>query len=258
MCKVISFSVNKGGCSKSASVQNIATLLNSIYGKRVLVLDLDPSANLTFCSGIDPDYDGKTIFDVMNKECETSEAIVHQKYYSIIPSDNRLVASEQVFIKLGKEYLIKKALEQVKDDYDFCLIDTPPSTGLLTINALTCSDFCIMPMEASYLAMQGIGQLNDLINSVRDYCGSNIKILGILLIKFNDRFIIKRKVKNSLAKIADGLGTKLFYNSIRESTAVPEAQGNRMSLYEYAPSSKPCEDYMAFTSEMLKEVAKYE
>lgn len=254
--KTIIFSIGKGGSAKTASTQAVGAILNDKFKKKVLMIDLDPSGNLSFACGINP-LQTNSIYELLLDKCTVEESIQHLEEYDIIPSHPNMTASEQLFSSTGKEFMLKEKLEPIMSEYDFILIDTQPSTNILQVMGLTCADYCVIPMEASFLAMQGIGQLNSMVQSVKKYTNKNLEIAGILLIKYNNRIRLDRAVKDTLLNITKTLNTKIYETSIRQGVAVKEAQGNRMSLVKFAPTSKPAEDYVNFVDEMLMEMGLY-
>lgn len=251
MGKIISVNIQKGGCGKSTTTQAIASCLSKRNYKCLLV-DLDPQGNLSYSSGTEGAE--KTTYEFLKGESTFDETVIHTSEYDIISANILLSGADQEFTKTGREYILKDQLDEVKDRYDFVILDTPPSLGILSVNSLTASDYVIIPTEPSFYAMQGLGQLNDTIESVKKYCNRDLKILGLLLIKFNDRTILNRQIKEMLESSAELMKTKVFNTYIREGVAVREAQAMQKSLIEYAPQSNPCIDYNSFADELLKEI----
>ena len=167
-------------------------------------------------------------------------------------SSNKALAGADAFIAdTGKEYRLKEALEKIEKNYDFCIIDTPPALGILTINALTASDSVIIPAQADIYSLQGIENLEETIKAVKKYCNPNLKIEGILLTRYNPRTILSREVSEMAEKLAEKLETKLFKAKIRDAVAVKEAQISQESLFKYAPKSNVTKDYEGFINEFL-------
>ena len=251
MGKVIAINIQKGGCGKSTTVQAIASCLSKRKYK-CLAIDLDPQGNLSFSSGVESAE--KTTYELLKGENSFNETVVHKNEYDIIPANILLSGADQEFTKTGREYILKDRIDEVKNQYDFIILDTPPSLGILSVNSLTASDFVIIPTEPSFYAMQGLGQLNDTIESVKKYCNKELKVLGLLLVKFNERTILNRQIKEMLESSAELMNTKVFNTYIRERIVVREAQALQKSLFEYAPQSNPCIDYNSFVDELLKEI----
>ena len=156
------------------------------------------------------------------------------------------------FTQPGREYLLKEILEPVKDNYDFIVIDTPPTLGILTINALTTSNDVIIPMGADIYSLQGLGQLYNTIENVKKYCNKDLTIKGLLLTKYNARTVLSKDLKDTIESKAQEINSKLFKTVIREGIAIKEAQTLQDNIFSTAPTSKPAADYEAFIKEYLK------
>ena len=144
-------------------------------------------------------------------------------------------------------------LDEIRNDYDFAVIDTPPALGILTVNALTACDSVVIPAQADIYSLQGIEQLTKTIAPVRKYCNRSLRIEGILLTRYSSRSVLSREIADLSNQLADKLGTKLFNARIREAIAVKEAQLKQKSLFEYSPKAGVTEDYSAFITELLEE-----
>ena len=155
----------------------------------------------------------------------------------------------------GKEYRMKEALASVKKRYDFVIIDTPPSLGVLAINAMTAADWLIIPVQADMFSRDGLLHLDRAIRKYRQYCNPSLKIAGILLTRYSDRNVLSRNLKEVFDELAEQMGTLVFKSAIREAIAVKEAQVMHKSIFEYAPKSKSAEDYMNFIEEFLEVIA---
>ncbi|GHT96840.1 hypothetical protein FACS1894122_15510 [Alphaproteobacteria bacterium] len=154
---------------------------------------------------------------------------------------------------VGKEYKLVEALERIKPNYDYIIIDTPPALGILTVNALTACDSVIVPAQADVYSLQGIEQLHDTVSTVKQYCNKNLKIQGILLTRFSYRTILSKNILELLEQTAEKIQTKLFKTTIREAIAIKEAQANRQDIFSYAPASNAAIDYNNFINELLEE-----
>ncbi len=184
--EIISAHITKGGCGKTTTVQALAEILGKEYGKRVLCCDTDPQCNLTTVSGINiMDCQQHNLYTLLKGQSTPADCIIKTKYYDVIPSSLLLAYADVEFNVLGREYLLKERLESL--NYDVILIDTPPSLGLLNIMSLTASNKVIIPTECSYLAMVGLEQLFNTIQSVCKHSNKDLTILGILLVKYNSR-----------------------------------------------------------------------
>jgi len=163
-----------------------------------------------------------------------------------------LAGADIIITATGKEYRLKEALKPISGLYDYCIIDTPPALGILTINALTACSGAIIPTQADIYSLQGIGQLYNTIQTVKEYCNPDLIIKGIVLTRYNSRAIISREVAEKLKEIADQLETKLYNAAIRECTALKEAQATKKDIYSYAARSNAAADYMQLVDEIIK------
>lgn len=240
----------KGGVGKSTTAEALAGGLTA-RGARVLSVDLDAQANLSYTAGAKTD--GPTALGVLTGEVEARAAIQHTAGGDVIAASRTLAGADGFITDTGKEYRLKEALEDIRGAYDFILIDTPPALGILTINALTACDSVIIPAQADIYSLQGIEQLAQTIKPVKKYCNPNLAVAGILLTRYNPRSVLSREVADLAGQLAEKLGTRLFRAAIREAIAVKEAQISQQSLFRYAPKSKVAEDYARFIAELLGE-----
>lgn len=245
MAITISIALQKGGVGKTTTALNLASTLG-FKGRKVLLIDMDDQCNTTYASGVD--RPAKTITDVLGDECTVDEAIIQCKYYDILAADDYLA---NVGIANVKSTLLKDAIDTIKNRYDYIIIDTPPALGNLSYTSLVASDYVIVPAEPRPFALQGLGALHRTISSIQKRQNPNLKVLGILLIKYNNRTVLNRDVKDLIDDFSKKMNTKLFSTTIREGVAVGEAQMLRKPLIDYAKSSKPNIDYKALTTEIL-------
>ena len=211
------------------------------------MIDLDPQTNITYSSGVDNPK--RTITDVLGEDCKADEAVIECKYYDLLAADSYLTNVEMAEVE---PTLLKNVIAPLKSKYDFIIIDTPPALGNLSVNALVASDYVIIPTEPRPFALQGLGRLHSTIESVRNGYNSNLKVLGILLIKYHNRTVLNRDIKDMIEDYAKQMNTIVFNATIREGIAVAEAQTVRQPLIDYAKNSNPNIDYKGFTSEVLK------
>jgi chromosome partitioning protein len=250
MAKVISVSNQKGGVGKTTTTGAVAAGFK-LKGYRVLCVDLDPQSNLSFSSGAETE-DCPTIYEILRGEAKTSFSIQKMPSFDIVSSNILLSGIELEFTQTGREYLLKEALNTVKDKYDYIFIDTPPALSILTVNAFTASDYIIIPMNADIFSLQGIAQLSETIDRVRKYCNSNLKVEGIVLTKFNKRTVLSREIKGTAELIAEKLNTSIFDSTIRSSVAIMEAQTNQQDIYNYSPKNAASQDYMDLVEELIE------
>lgn len=240
----------KGGVGKSTTALAIGAGL-SLKGYSVLYVDLDAQGNLSYT--LRANTNGYNALGVLQRPETAKEEIQHTEQGDIIASSPALAGADTVLTDTGKEYRLKEALESVSGEYDYCIIDTPPALGVLTINALTACNGAIIPAQADIYSLQGISQLNNTIQTVKRYCNPALSIMGIVLTRFNGRSIIRREVAEMAEQTAQSLNSKLFKSKIRECTALVEAQATRQDIYSYAPKSNATADYKALVAEILGE-----
>lgn len=247
--QVIAVINQKGGVGKSTTALAIGA--GFIFkGYKILYIDLDAQGNLSYT--LKASNTGYNAMGVLQKPETIKEEVKNTSQGDIIASSPALSGADTLLTETGKEYRLKEAIEFIKDLYDYVIIDTPPSLGILTINALTACNGIIIPAGADIYSLQGITQLKGTIETVKKYCNNSLEILGILLTRYNSRAIISREVAEMLEKIAKGLNTKLYNTKIRECTAIKEAQAMRESIFTYAPKSNATADYKALIDEIMK------
>lgn len=249
MSKAIAVINQKGGVGKSTTALAIGAGL-SLKGYSVLFIDLDAQGNLSYTLGADTN--GYNAMGVLERPETAKAEIQHTPQGDIIASSPKLAGADKLLEETGKEYRLKEALESLQGAYDYIIVDTPPALGILTINALTACTWAIIPAQADIYSLQGIGQLNSTIETVKKYCNPSLSIMGIVITRFNGRSIIRREVAEMLERTADQLHTKLFSSKIRECTALVEAQATKQNIYSYAPRSNATADYKALVDEIIK------
>ena len=243
----------KGGVGKSTTAQAIGAGLMR-KGLKVLFIDLDAQGNLSYSLGADTL--GYNALRVLQNPQTTEEEIQETPEGDIIASTPSLAGADTLITQTGKEYRLREALETIEGKYDYCIIDTPPALGILTINALTACKWAIIPSQADIYSLQGIAQLNSTIEAVRRYCNPELSIAGIVLTRFNKRSVIRREVAEMLEETAEQLHTKLYGAKIRECTALVEAQATRQNIFDYAPRSNASADYKELVEEIYSDTYK--
>lgn len=248
---VISVALQKGGVGKSTTSQALACMLGFMH-KKVLLIDMDSQGDVTYSSGVDdPQY---SITDVLGEECKAEEALISCKYYDLLASDTYLTNVE---IRRDVEpTLLKDSIAAIKSKYDFIIIDTPPALGNLSFNSLVASDYVIIPSEPRPYALKGLGALHNTIESVKNSKNPSLKVLGILLIKYNNRTVLNRDIKTMIEGYAAKMDTDVFDISIRDGIVIPESQTAREPLIDYARKSNPTIDYKAFAEEVLRKIGE--
>lgn len=251
--KTIAIINQKGGVGKSTTALSIgAGLARKGYG--VLCIDLDAQGNLSHTMRANSaGMSAVSSMDVLCNKATAEQAIQHTEQGDIIASSPALAGADTLITATGKEFRLKEALEPIKEKYSHAVIDTPPALGILTVNALAACSGCIVPAQADIYSLQGISQLYGTIQAVQRYCNPSLKVLGILLTRYNGRAIIGREVAEMIEKTAQQLDTKLYSARIRECTAIKESQAIRQNILDYAPKSNAAADYTALLNELLEE-----
>lgn len=248
---IITVTNQKGGVGKTTTAAALNAGLTR-RGFKTLLIDLDPQENLTYT--MDATGAEYSSLDLLTGAVSITQAITKTDQGDIVAAAPGLTNAPTTLTSIGKEYKLLEALEPVKKNYDFIIIDTPPALSVLTINALTaCSGGVIIPAQADIFSLQGIGQLIQTIQTVKKYCNSSLFIKGLLLTRYNARTVISQALKEMLEETAAALNTKVFGSKIRECTALKEAAAEKQSIFNYAPKSNAAKDYNAFIDELLEE-----
>ena len=240
----------KGGVGKSTTAAALGAGL-TLKGFKVLHIDLDAQGNLTFCMGAGAS--ALSSLEVLTGTATAAEAIKHTDQGDIIPASPALAGADALITATGKEYRLREALEPLHDLYDYIVIDTPPALGILTVNALTACTGAIIPAQADAYSLQGIAMLGQTVDTVRKYCNRDLIIKGIVLTRYNSRAVLSRDMAELISQTAAQLHTKLYTATIRECTALKEAQAVQQDIFSYAPRSNAAADYKALVAEILEE-----
>ena len=251
--ETISVAIQKGGTGKTTTVHALGYgLINK--GKKILFVDLDPQCNLSFTVGVDLINENITLYDVFTKKQNTEAALHHiQVGMDILTGGLQLSAADMTFTDMNRAYLLKESISDMAQNYDYVLIDCPPSLNVLTMNALAASDKIIVPLAADIYSLQGIAQFNGFIENVRKYCNNpGLKVDGLLITKYTERNIISRTLQDAINQAAQELNTKVYETRIRSTVTVSESQLSRTDLYSYNSNATATQDYNDFTEEFLK------
>lgn len=240
----------KGGVGKSTTSNAIGAGLFQ-RGYKVLFIDLDAQGNLSY--SMKCENKPLSSLEVLTGTATAREATLTTPQGDIIPASPALASADTIITDTGREYRLKEALEPLKEVYDYIIIDTPPALGTLTINALTACDSVIIPAQADIYSLQGIGQLNQTIQTVKRYCNSDLTIKGIVITRYSPRAVLTRDMTDLLEDTAKQLNTKVFASRIRECIALKEAQASQTDIFTYNPRSNAGIDYKALLEEMIGE-----
>jgi chromosome partitioning protein len=245
--KVIAFANQKGGVAKTTTTLNLAAAFAE-EGHRVLCVDMDPQGNLTMSQGIDPDTLETSMFDVLVHDLSIREVIRRREVDIACASIDLAGAEIAMSTKIGRERSLDKALKVVSDDYDFICIDTPPSLGLLTINALTAADKVIVPVQCEYLSMRGLIQLQNTLSMIRENLNPDVDIAGILPTMFDSRTL---HAKEAIEILEENFGDTVFGARIRKTIRFAEAPVKGMSVLKYDPTGTAADAYRQLAKEVL-------
>ena len=250
--KVFAFANQKGGVAKTTTTLNLAVALSE-SGHRVLAVDLDPQGNLTMSQGIDPDTVERSLYHVLVDKVPLKEIIQHREIDIAVASIDLAGAEIAMSTQIGRERSLQKALAQVADDYDFVCIDTPPSLGLLTINALTAATKVIVPVQCEYLSMRGLVQLQNTLEMIRENLNPDVQIEGILPTMLDTRTI---HAKEAVEILEENFGELVFKSRIRKAIKFAEAPVKGSSVLKYDPQSNAAQCYRDLAEEVLEHGAK--
>ena len=247
MAKIITLSNHKGGVGKTTSSINIGAGLNKL-GKKVLLIDLDPQANLSQSLGVvDADAE-KNIYGALRGFYKLTPIKI-LKGLDLIPSTLELSGAEIEMIgEPGREYILKQTIEPIKNKYDFIIIDSPPSLGLLTINSLTASDEVIIPLQAQFLALQGLVKLMEVIKKIQLRLNKDLELGGVFVTQFDNRKVLNRNV---LETIKDHFKDQVFKTKIRDNVALAEAPSKGLDIFRYNSKSFGAHDYLSLSKEII-------
>ncbi len=246
MGKIIACSNHKGGVGKTTSVVNIGAGLAKLK-KKILLIDLDPQANLTQSYGINkPDY---TIYEALKGE-HGLMPITIDKYLDVVASTLDLSGAEmELSSEAGREYIFTELIEPIRDNYEYIFIDCPPSLGLLTINALTASDQLYIPLQPHYLAIKGLTKIIEVKDKVKKRLNKKLEITGVFVTQYDKRKILHRDVVDTINTYFQD---KVFDTKVRDNIALAEAPSMGLDIFRYNPKSYGAEDYMKLCKEILK------
>jgi chromosome partitioning protein len=244
MSKIIAFAQHKGGVGKTSSTLNIGAGLAK-QGKTVLLVDLDPQANLTESLGMTG-----AISTIAESLIDGKLEPVNAGIMDLIPSSLELAGTEVSLLnQTAREHILKDHLDLLRDRYDYILIDCAPSLGLLTVNALTAADEVLIPLQAQYLAVKGLNSLIDIIEMIKKKLNKKLRIGGVIITQYDNRKVLNRNTSESIGEL---FKTEIFNTKIRDNVALAEAPTAGQNIFDYAPNSNGAKDYKDLTAEILK------
>lgn len=249
MAKIISIANQKGGVGKTTTTINLSSLLAAAE-KRTLLIDIDPQANSS--SGLSITNHNPSVYEVLVGTKNINEVIINSfmPFLDMLPSNINLVGAEIEMVDMeNRETLLKKALAEVNDKYDYILIDCPPSLGLLTLNSLTASNSVLIPVQCEYFALEGLGQLLNTINIVKKHYNKDLNIEGVLLTMFDTRLRLSHQVAEEVRKY---FGDKVYTTVINRNVRISEAPSYGKPIILYDAISSGAQNYMALASELLE------
>jgi len=248
--KVVSIANQKGGVGKTTTTVNLGTILAK-KGKKVLLIDTDPQGNATSGLGINKDVD-TSVYDVLVNDTEFEETLQQTKIKNlkVCPSNINLAGAEvQLVSMMSREQRMKEKLDKIKEQFDYILIDCPPSLGLITLNAFTASDSILIPVQCEYFALEGLGQLLNTVNLVKKHLNKSLEIEGALLTMYDIRTNLSNQVVKEVKKY---FNEKVYKTVIPRNVRLSEAPSFGMPITVYDPKSKGAKSYEKFTKEFLK------
>ncbi|MEL6672942.1 MAG: ParA family protein [Bacteroidota bacterium] len=250
----LSIAIQKGGSGKTTTAVNLAAALQQTAGKKVLLVDLDPQANLTQALGLTEEPD-QSIYQLFRKEAMGEEAVLRdiivatEAGLDLVPSSLDLAQAELELVSIyGREKLLSRMLEGVSGDYDYAFIDCPPAIGMLTVNGLVASQQVLMPLQAEFLPLKGVKSFMRTFERIQKQLNPQLEILGFVLTKYDQRKNMNRQV---LDQLMSDYGSKVFETRIRTNIALAQAQEKGLDIFHHKPNSHGAQDYMALASEFL-------
>jgi chromosome partitioning protein len=247
MGRVISFANQKGGVAKTTTTLNLGVALAE-QNLRVLLCDLDPQGNLTMSQGLNPDTIERSMFDVLVHRLPIQEVVHHAEVDLAVSSIDLAGAELALSSMIGRERALEKAIAPVRDSYDYVLIDTPPSLGLLTINALVASNGVIVPVQCEYLSLRGLVQLENTLSMIRENLNPDVGIEGILPTMYDSRTLHSREAVEILQ---ENFGDLVFDTKIKKTVRYAEAPVKGTSVLKYDPSGSAAQAYRDLAKEVL-------
>lgn len=253
MAKIITIANQKGGVGKTTTALCLGAVLES-KGYKVLYIDLDKQSNTSKVLRADTTKEGTYSLLAKTRTAKELIQVTANNQYVISANETLDQLDTMLANKVGKEFRLKESLEEIKEYFDFIILDTAPHLDVITINALTCTDYLTIVCNADIFSLDGVKDLQSIINSIKEYTNPNLKVGGILINRFSPRAVLNRDLKTALEQLASEYDTKVYKTFIRECIAVKESQALKQRITDYAPKSNAVEDYKAVADEILKEI----
>src|SRR5438552_6277379 len=247
MGRVISFANQKGGVAKTTTTLNLGVAFAE-HGLKVLLIDLDPQGNLTMSQGLNPDNIERSMFDVLVHKVPIQDVIERREVDIAVSSIDLAGAELALSSMIGRERALEKAIAPIRDDYEFILIDTPPSLGLLTVNALVASEGVIVPVQCEYLSLRGLVQLENTMSMIRENLNPKVEIIGNLATMFDRRLLHSREAVEILK---ENFGDLVLNTRIRKTVRYAEAPVKGQSIFKYDPTGEGAGMYRDLAKEVL-------
>lgn len=250
MGRIIAIANQKGGVGKTTTAINLSACLAE-SGKKVLTIDTDPQGNTTSGLGVDKDELENTVYELMLDECTIKESLVKTEFENLdlIPSNVNLAGAEIELLGINeKEYILKNAVDYIKDDYDFVIIDCPPSLNMLTVNALTTANTVLVPIQCEYYALEGLSQLLHTISLVKERLNEKLQIEGVVFTMYDARTNLSLQV---VENVKNNLDTTIYKTIIPRSVRLAEAPSHGLPINKYDSRSTGAESYRMLAKEVI-------
>jgi len=252
MGKIIAIANQKGGVGKTTTSINLSACLGEL-GKKVLVIDLDPQGNCTSGFGIEKEQIQNTVYELILNKCSVKNSMMEVEgieNVTIIPSNVNLAGAEIELLEFNeKEYILKNSIDYVKEDFDYIIIDCPPSLNMLTVNAMTTADSMLIPIQCEYYALEGIGQLITTINLVQQRLNSKLKIEGVVFTMYDGRTNLSKDVVDN---VKNNLNANIYNTIIPRNVSLAEAPSNGLPITVYDNKSTGAESYRNLAKEVVE------
>jgi chromosome partitioning protein len=243
--QIVAVANQKGGVAKTTTVHSLGAALAE-RGRRVLLVDLDPQACLTFSCGFDPEKLEVSLHEVLVQAVPAADIVLSADGFDVLPSSIDLAGAEvHLLNRTGREYALRRALEPIRARYEVILVDCPPSLGILTINGLTAAASVLIPLQCETLSHRGVGQLMETVGDVRAFTNPGLEVMGVIATMYDSR---TRLAQSTLAAVEEAYGLKLLDPPVPKSVRVAEAPGRGVSVLRHAPNSPSAEAYRALAA----------